>query len=330
MFVRVLVVGCGSIGMRHLRNLKSLGNLELLAYDPILENRERAHRECGAHLFDSLDEALKAGADIAFVTTPSHLHVSIALQAAQAGCHLFIEKPLSHTDERLDELVDLVRKKQLITMVGCNMRFHQGPATMKKLLEAGVIGKVTSAIMEAGYYMPDWHPDQDYRTRYSANRSMGGGVVLDAIHEIDYAHWLFGEVKEVFCAGGKISGLDIDVEDSVNIIMQFAAGFSIMLHLDYIQRTYSRSCKIIGEEGTISWDIGGPFRWYSAKTKTWTAVDPPPEYTINDMYIEELRHFLDRYAHRERTTLDLEDGARVTRLAFAIKQSMNTGQKVTL
>lgn len=328
--MRVLVIGCGSIGMRHLRNLKSLGGMELLAYDPILDNRERAHRECDAYSFDSMEVALRAGADIAFVTTPSHLHVPIALQAARAGCHLFIEKPLSHTEEGLDALVELVRAKGLITMVGCNMRFHQGPVTMKQLLESGVIGKVTSAIMEAGYYMPDWHADKDYRTRYSANRSMGGGVILDAIHEIDYAQWLFGEATEVFCAGGKISSLDIDVEDSVNVIMQFASGLSIMLHLDYIQRTYSRSCKIIGEEGTISWDIAGPFRWFSAKTKTWTTIDPPPEYTINDMYIEELRHFLDCYAHRKRTTLDVEDGARVTRLALAIKQSMNTRQKVTL
>ena len=328
--MRVLVIGCGSIGMRHLRNLKSLGGMELLAYDPILNNRERAHRECDAYSFDSMEVALRAGADIAFVTTPSHLHVPIALQAARAGCHLFIEKPLSHTEEGLDALVELVRAKGLITMVGCNMRFHQGPVTMKQLLESGVIGKITSAIMEAGYYMPDWHADKDYRARYSANRSMGGGVILDAIHEIDYAQWLFGEAIEVFCAGGKISSLDIDVEDSVNVIMQFASGLSIMLHLDYIQRTYARSCKIIGEEGTISWDIAGPFRWFSAKTKTWTTIDPPPEYTINDMYIEELRHFLDCYAHRKRTTLDVEDGARVTRLALAIKQSMNTRQKVTL
>jgi len=328
--MRILVIGCGSIGMRHLRNLKSLGNHELFACDPVPENLKRAKQECGAQPFDSVKTALQAGADIAFVTTPSHLHVPIALQAARAGCHMFIEKPLSHTDEGLDELVETVRKKDLITMVGCNMRFHHGPATIKQLLDAGVIGKITSAIMEAGYYMPDWHPDKDYRARYSANRAMGGGVVLDAIHEIDYARWLLGEVTEVFCAGGKMSSLDIDVEDSVNVVMQFAAGFSIMLHLDYIQRTYARSCKIIGEEGTISWDVAGPFRWYSAKTKQWTVIDPPPGYTINDMYIEELRHFLDCYAHRKKATLDVEDGARVTRLALAIKRSMNTGQKVTL
>jgi len=328
--VRFLIVGCGSIGMRHLRNLKNLGFADLLAYDTVVERRERAQQECGAHQFDSLEAALDAGAEIAFIATPPHIHIPIALQAARAGCHLFIEKPLSHTETGLDELIGVVEKNRLVTMVGCNMRFHHGPATMKRIIDAGVVGKITSAILDAGYYMPDWHPDQNYRERYSARHSMGGGVVLDGIQEIDYARWLFGEVTEVFCAGGKLSGLDIDVEDSANVLMQFRAGFSAMLHIDYIQRTYARSCKIIGEQGTILWDITGQVRWFVAKTNQWTAIDPPYNYTINDMYVEEVRYFLDCVAQGKQTELNVIDGARVTRLALAIKRSMLTGQKVML
>ena len=330
--MRFLIIGCGSIGMRHMRNLKSLGIDGLMAFDTVADRRERAQQECGARPFDSLDAALRSGAGVAFVTTPTHLHVPIALQAAHAGCHLFIEKPLSHTEEGLNELIDVVQRNHLVTMVGCNMRFHHGPATIKRLLDNGAIGRIISATLDAGQYMPDWHPGQDYRQRYSAQRSMGGGVVLDGIHEIDYAQWLFGEVAEIFCYGGKFSNLDIDVEDSANILMKFESGFSAMIHIDYIQRAYSRSCKVIGEEGTIIWDITTPtqVRWFSAETKQWGDIEPPENYSINDMYLEELRHYLNCVELAKRTALDVEEAARVTRVALAIKQSMNTSQRVLL
>jgi len=328
--MRVLVIGCGSIGMRHMRNLKSLGIDDLMAFDTVADRRERAQQECSARPFDSFDAALRSGADVAFVTTPTHLHVPIALQAARAGCHLFIEKPLSHTLEGVDELLEVVKAKSLVSLVGCNMRFHHGPATIKRLLDNGAIGRIISATLDAGQYMPDWHPGLDYRQRYSAHRSMGGGVVLDGIHEVDYARWLFGEVTEVFCYGGKLSDLDIDVEDSANILMKFEAGFSAMIHIDYIQRAYARSCKVIGEEGTIVWDITAQLRWFSVRTKQWNVIEPPENYTINDMYLEELRHYLDCVEQGEKTVLDVEEAAHVTLMALAIKQSMDTGQRVLL
>ena len=328
--MRFLVIGCGSIGMRHMRNLRELGVKDLVAFDPVADRRKIAQQECDARPFDSLDAALESGADVAIVTTPPHLHVPIALQAARAGCNLFIEKPLSHTEEGLDELIDVSRHYRLVTMVGCNMRFHHGPATIKRLLEEGAIGKVISASLEFGQYLPDWVPDRDYRQRYSAHSSLGGGIVLDSIHEIDYARWLFGEVEEVFCYGGKLSCLDIDTEDSANILMKFEAGFSAMVHVDYIQQDYARSCKVVGEEGTILWEIGTSLRWISTRTNQWSVIEPSESYTINDMYLEELRHYLDCLEQGMKTALDVEEAARVTRLALAIKQSMNTGQKVVL
>lgn len=328
--MRVLVIGCGSVGMRHMRNLRKLGVTDVTVVDTAADRRERAQQECDARPFDSLDAALESGADVALVTTPTHLHVPIAMQAARAGCNLFIEKPLSHTEEGLDELIDEVRRHRLVTMVACNMRFHHGPATIKRLLDKGAIGKVISASLEFGQYLPDWIPDLDYRQRYSAHSSMGGGIVLDSIHEIDYARWLFGEVTEVFCYGGKLSYLDIDTEDSANILMKFEAGFSAMVHVDYIQRDYARSCKVVGEEGTILWDIGASLRWLSTRTKKWSVIEPPESYNINEMYMEELRHYLDCVEQGKKTALDVEEAARVTRLALAIKQSMNTGQKVAV
>lgn len=327
-----LVVGGGSIGSRHLRNLVSLGITDLALVEPDGQRRENLSQEIMLVGFQSLEKGLSWGPDFVVIATPTNLHIVQALDVARAGCHLFIEKPLSHMDEGINELVEIVQCNQLITMVGCNMRFHHGPAAVKRLLDECVIGRVISVSLDAGQYMPDWHPELDYRQRYSANRSMGGGVVLDGIHEIDYARWLFGEVIEVFSYGGKLSNLEIDVEDTVNILLKFESGFSAMLHIDYIQRIYSRTCKVIGDEGTIVWDISKQpqVRWFSAKTKQWNSIELPEHYHINDMYKDELSYFLDCVRENKNTMSDVVDAARVTRLALAIKQSMELGEKIAV
>ena len=328
--MRFLIVGFGSIGQRHCGNLKMLGVQDLAVCDLDPSKRDAAAARFGARTFARFDQALLDRPEVVFVTTPPSSHIPIALQAARAGCHLFIEKPLSHTETDVDELIRIVKDKDLITMVGCNMRFHHGPVTIKRLLEAASIGPVITAMLDAGMYLPDWHPELDYRRQYSAQRALGGGVVLDGIHEIDYARWLFGEPTEIFSHGGRLSRLEIDTEDSVNVLMKIRSGISVMLHLDYVQRSYARSCKVIGEEGTIIWDIAAPIRWFSARTKSWQTVPQPEPYTINDMYVEELRYFLTCLDEGRSTMMDLEQAARVTRIALAVKRSMDLGQKVAV
>jgi len=325
--MRFLIIGCGSIGTRHLRNLWRLRERDITLVDVSSERLAKLRNEFDVEMFGDLDKALEQKPDVAFVTVPTHLHISLALKVAQFGCHLFIEKPLSHTMKGMAELLDIVKQRNLITLVGCNMRFHHGPRTIKRLLSENAVGRVLSAFAETGSYLPDWHPSEDYRKNYSAHQSMGGGAVLDFVHEIDYARWLFGEVLEVFCYGGKLSDLEIDTEDCANILMKFDT-FSAVVHLDYIQRPYARSCKVIGEEGTIAWDItDGPVHYFSAKSKTWVHFDPPESYEVNQMYIDELRHFLRCLENRESPMLDVFEAKRVTEIALAIKTSMQSGQK---
>lgn len=326
---RVLIVGFGSIGRRHYDNLKTLGTQVVEVCDTDPQKRDDAARR-GVRAFSHLEEALASRPEVVFVATPPSSHLTIALAAAQAGCHLFIEKPLAHTEEYLDELVQVVKQKQLVTMMGCNMRFHFGPATIKRLLEEGAIGTIISASLDAGMYLPDWHPELDYRQAYSARWVLGGGVILDGIHEIDYARWLFGEVREVFCHGGRLSHLEIDTEDSANIVMVMAAGFSVVVHIDYVQRAYARSCKVIGEQGTVQWDITSGLRWFCVKTKTWLVIPQPEPYSINEMYVEELRHFLRCVEQTRQPILPIEEAVRVTRVVLAIKRSMDTQEKVVI
>jgi predicted dehydrogenase len=298
-----------------------------MVHDTDPGRRHAAQREVGARTVETLAHALDEGPTAVLVCTPPCAHVSVALEAARRGCHLFIEKPLAHeAGPDVSELLAEVDRRRLVTLVGCNLRFHHGPRTVKRLLDDVAVGVPVAGLLDAGQYLPDWHPGEDYRQWYSAHRGQGGGVTLDGVHEIDYARWLLGEITEVFAYGGKFSSLELDVEDCVNLLVRFDAGFSAQLHLDYIQRIYTRSCKVIGEEGTIVWDIAdGPVRWYSARTSRWTLFPAPAPYSLNEMYLLELQHWLDCLRGDATPVNDLAEAWRVTQIALAARRAMATG-----
>lgn len=306
-----------------------MGAISVYDTDPL---RRAAGREFGASTFETLEAALDADPTVVFVCTPPNSHLDIAVAGAERGCHLFIEKPLTdRLGPPLARLLSLVAAKRLVTLVACNLRFHHGPSTLKRLLDEGVIGRVLGASLEVGQYLPDWHPQEDYRRGYSAFREMGGGIILDAIHELDYARWLFGEVHEVFCLGGKVSELEIETEDFASILLRFASGCIAQVHLDYIQRSYSRWCRIVGEEGTLEWDITpGLVRAYTASRGRWEEFPTPPGYQVNDMYVTEMQHLLRCIEGQEQSAHPVEEGAAVVRVALAVRESMVTGRKVTV
>jgi len=303
----------------------------LIAFDVNADQCRNVEKEFGVKTYSSLDEALSQNPDIALICTPTSLHIPAAMAAARKGCHLFIEKPLSHTMEGVDELIEIVAQKKLISLVGCNMRFHPGLMKVKMLLEAEAIGRVIAARIEAGQYLPDWHPSENYRKGYSAKSNLGGGVILDAIHEIDYIRWMLGEVESIACFSGRVSKLEIETEDTAAIIMRFISGTIGEVHLDYIQRVYSRTCHIIGDEGTIRWDYNtGEVRYYSAETKEWQIFKNPPGWIPNQMYLDELSHFLRCINGEEQPTLDIIQGELVLKIALAAKASAEKMQFLRL
>ncbi len=329
--MRFLVIGCGSIGKRHIDNLLALHAGEILAFDLRDDRRREVASQFGVRVVDHLDDAWDAHPEVALVTAPTRQHVPLGLQAAEHGCHLFIEKPLSDQRDRVHQLLNTVQKGNLITLVGCNMRFHPGLMKVKKLVEDNAIGRVVAARVETGQYLPDWHPGEDYRQSYSAGTELGGGVILDGIHEIDYLRWLLGEVTTVACFAGKLSHLEIDTEDTAAILLRFDNQAIGEVHLDYVQRTYSRSCHLIGEEGTIRWDYNeGSVKWYSAKSGQWKFFSNPKGWESNQMYVDELKHFLRCLAQKEQSILDVFEGARVLEVTLAAKASAETGQVVGL
>lgn len=329
--MKFLVIGCGSIGQRHIRNLLSLQAGDILAVDLDEHRLDQVPRQGNVKTFERLADVWAEHPDVAFITTPTSLHLPLALEAAHHSCRLFIEKPLSHNMDGVDELLDAVKSKKLVTLVGCNMRFHPGLTQIRKLLNERAIGHVVAARVEMGQYLPDYHPSEDYRQSYSARQELGGGIILDAIHELDYLRWLLGEVEEVFCYAGHLTHLEIDTEDVAAILLRFRNGAIGEVYLDYIQRAYCRSCQFIGEEGTIIWNYStGQVKMYLASIGSWTVYDQPPDWEPNQMYLDELSHFLGCVRKEEASMLDVFQGKRVLEIALAAKASSAQGQPVSV
>lgn len=321
--MKILVIGCGSIGKRHIRNLISIKEKNILAYDTDekkLKDVKKIHSSI--MVGRNLTLLWQQNPDVVFVTAPTALHIEYALMAAEKKCHLFIEKPLSDNLRKVPGLAELISKNQLIAMVGCNMRFYWSISTIKELLKKNILGKITSARIEFGQYLPDWHPQEDYRKMYSAQKKLGGGVILDAIHELDYAKWFFGEVTGSSCMSAKLSDLEIDTEDTAEILLGFKNGPIVNIHLDYIQRIYSRNCKIIGEKGTIFWNFNKHcIMLYRVNAEKWEKIPEPKGYNLNQMYIDEIKYFLNRVKNNQETFNSIPDALDTLKVALRIKQS---------
>jgi predicted dehydrogenase len=328
--MKALVIGGGSIGKRHLQNLRELGVRGIALVESDTKRRKILTDELTIPGFSRLDDGLDWSPDFAVVATPTHLHAEQALQIVRCSLNLFVEKPLCHRVSGLHELSELVEQKGLISLVGCNMRFHPGPAKVKELLQQNRLGKVLFARVHSGSYLPTWRPDSDYRVNYAASEETGGGCILDCIHEIDLARWYLGEVSEVFCIADHTSSLEINTEDVATLVCRHISGSLSEIHLDYVQRTYERGCQIVGELGSIFWDFNQrQVRWYDATSDQWTAYDQPADWQLNQMYLDEMRHFLDSVRDHRPTSLSIPEAVAVMHIAFAAKESSRKGVLVS-
>lgn len=289
--LRYLVIGCGSIGSRHARNLRDLGVGDIVVYDPDRQRAGAVARECGVGLCESLEEAYRLGPDAVLVCAPTSMHLALAREALQHNCHAFVEKPLSVSLEGVREFLEEAASQKRVLLVGYNLRFDPLLQQLATWLKEDRIGRVVSARLHFGSYLPERHPWEDYRVGYGAQRSLGGGVILDAIHELDYALWLFGDPSEVYCVAGRFSDLEIDVEDVAEIVLTYPEQV-VSVHLDYIQRPPSRWCEILGTEGQIRGDlVRRRLRLYGGDRRAADVYEPV--VGADDVYVEELKHFLE-------------------------------------
>lgn len=320
--MRILVVGVGSIGTRHMNNLVEQGH-EVHVVDVNKEKLKMA-ASIAKGTFDSLDEALKIKPGVAFICTYSNDHITPALKCANAGCHLFIEKPLSLSLDGADELIKILDKKNLISMVGCNMRFHPAISYIHNTMSNNPsFAKRLWANFEFGFYLP--FDKKDYQNTYKAKKSLGGNLIFDGIHELDCAVWFLGEPDEVICSKGIISSLEIDTEDNVDMIIKFKSGPVCTVHMDYLQHGYSRRCKIVCEEGTIVWDfVQGNIGVITTSEREWFWKGMELGISYNQMYVDEVSYFFDCISSRKETFNSVKQSLSVLKLALAANKSCYT------
>jgi predicted dehydrogenase len=324
--MKLLIAGYGSIGRRHFQNLISLGEEDLIffrTHQSTLDEQELA----GFTVETELDAALDHQPDGVIIANPTAYHLDVAIPAARKGCHILIEKPLSNTLEEMDQLEHALKESGSRLLVGFQFRFHPGLLLIKEWLHQEIIGQVHYVRAHWGEYLPDWHPWEDYQQGYSARKDLGGGVLLTLSHPIDYLSWMFGRVNSVsgtFSPGGV---LGIDVEECLDATLRFENGPIGGLHLNYLQRPPEHKLEIIGSEGTIVWNDDGDLRLFRVSSNSWENHKLPVGYTRNDMFLSEMKHFLE-VIKGEDPFCTLHEGLQVQQIIQAIYQSAETGKEV--
>lgn len=313
----ILIVGAGSIGRRHARNLKSLG-VKVSLFDVDQKHLEMTCLQDGYTVCNNLEYAITHEVyDAAIVCTPTHLHIPVAQTMCDAKINLFIEKPLSHNLVGIRELLDSVSKNNLIAMMGFMLRFEPGLQYIKDRMNPDTIA---FAQVEAASHMPLWRPGTDYRKSYSANRSMGGGVILDDVHEIDYICWFFGYPEKISGNFGKYSSIEMDAEDTAMLQFQYPDKL-VSLHSDYLQRRNSRRCKLCDRDGfTVEWEFGSHVTEYKEDVPaTFSYKDG---FDTNQLYLDEMRHFLLCINTRTQPESNLMNGLEILKIALAAKNEL--------
>jgi len=329
--MRFLIAGLGSIGRRHMRNLVALGENDIVLY----RTRKATLPEGELAAFPQetdLQEALeKHKPDAVIVANPTALHLDIAIPAAEAGCAILLEKPISHSTDRLDVLQAAVNKSGSKVLAGFQFRFHPGLLRAKQLILDGELGRIVSAHVHFGEYLPAWHPWEDYRKSYAARADMGGGVVLTQCHSLDYLPWLVGKVESAWGFVAKLSDLEVDVDDTAEIGLRFIGGALGSLHLDYNQQPPAHHFEIIGTNGSLQWDLAdGATRIYRAEKKDWEVYPLAAAWERNFMFMEQMKHFVAVVRGEVEPSCSLEDGIRVMKLIEAVHESQKTGRLMAM
>jgi len=281
-----------------------------------------------------IHEALKKNKpDAVIVANPTALHLDIAIPAAEVGCHILLEKPVSDSLERLDTLQQAAQKSGSKILVGFQFRYHPTLNKARELLQSNALGKILTVHAHWGEYLPQWHPWEDYRASYAARDDLGGGVIRTLTHPLDYLRYLIGEVDSLWSFNGHISALELDVEDVAEIGLKFKNGAIGGVHLNYVQRPPRHTLEIVGTNGTLRWDnADGVLHFHQMPADFGSYSDNPsapviqtfalPEgFERNQLFVAQTRHFIETASSESEPVCTLEDGTMALRLALAAKES---------
>lgn len=322
---RVLLVGLGSIGRRHARIARQLlPDAEIVA---LRHSDGAGPEEPGVdRSVRAMDEALAARPQIAVVANPASHHLDVALRLADAGVHLLVEKPIASSSRGVPELIDLCRARGVVLMTGYNLRFLASLRRFREIVHAGRVGRTLSVRAEIGQFLPAWRPGTDYRQTVSAQAALGGGVLLELSHDIDYLRWLFGEVSWVSAILSRQSALEIDVEDSAHLTLGFGPGTEgvaviATLNMDFVRHDTTRTCTVIGDAGSLRWNAAsGVVEVFEPGATAWTTLATEPA-DRDASYVAEWTHFLSCVERGAEPKVSGADGLAVLRVIDAARRS---------
>lgn len=324
----VALVGLGSVGRRHLRLLRELRPDLSIVLVRSGHGEESPEESLATRTVGTVDDAITAGVQAAIISTPAHLHLHQSMRFIEAGVSILVEKPLSRSSEGIEKLIDLASSHSGKYLVGYVLRYDPSAQCFKKWLQNPTIGKVIHANITCGSFLPEWRPRQDYRKSVSALPELGGGVLLELSHELDYLHWFFGRPLEVQAKLSKSGVLGIDVEDSADMLLSYPDDVTLTVHLDFNRRISVRVCIVQTSQGELHWDVlERKVVWHSPGN---TPVIEQFEYDRDYMYRSQLEHFLMCMEQNVSPNVTLADGAAVLNLIEAARQANKSGCKVVL
>ena len=332
MIERVLIVGYGSIGRRHLRLVRRLlpkSDIRVLIRTVIADEIKGANG-----IFTNVEDACKFNPQISVIANPAPFHLSMAKKMLHVGSHIFMEKPLANNLdlEGIINLFDICNGNDSIFFMAYNLRFMKSLQYFRERICEGRIGKVISLRCEAGSYLPDWRPDKDYRKSVTADHSLGGGVLLELSHELDYLQWIFGSIDWVMSVLGHQSSLEINVEDVAHIILGFESGCDETqligtISLDCMRRDPTRLCVAIGELGSLRWNgVSGDVDEFDPSIGSWKRIYHERIHK-DDTYLAEWEHFISCVNGDSTPIISMMDGLRVMETIEAIRKSSNSKKR---
>lgn len=329
--MKFLIAGFGSIGRRHLRNLLALGERDILL---LRSNRSTLPEDEIAQfpVETDLAAALDHHPDAVIISNPTALHLEVAIPAADAGCAILLEKPISHSFERVNEFQAAVQRGGAQVLVGFQYRFHPTLRLAAQQLADGAIGKPSSVRVQWGEYLPGWHPWEDYRQSYAARADLGGGVILTLCHPFDYLRMLLGDVASLWAFTSSASeGLGLPVEDSAEVGLKFFSGAIGSVHLDYLQQPGTHNFEIVGSAGTMRWNnADAALSIYHPSGGVWHTEHPPQGFERNWLFMEEMRNFLGMLRGETSPLCTLNDGIAALQIALLARESAVDGLKKEL
>ncbi len=326
----ILIVGTGSAGKRHAKNLHALG-CAISCMDPRRDRLEEISAEAITlkSVFTSLEDAFASGKtfDAVVVASPPSFHVQQAIYALQRGVPVLLEKPVSPDLDSALKLQAAIQDNGVPLLLGYTWRWWQPLLKVKQLLKRQGVGELKLVKFTMAAHLADWHPWERYQDFFMASKTLGGGAILDESHWLDLMLWFFGMPAKLFAKVEKISDLEIETDDNVDMLVFYNSGMRVSLHLDLYTRPHEKSIQFVGENGTLIWEPNS--------IKIGKEMDPEWEiekfnYDRNDMFVGVAEEFLSILSGGSQQTCTIDDGIRVLQLIEAARKSSSEEKVVAI